>query len=96
MEVLRGMGLEPVFMPDPTLLLSCDDWSELATGEGLDSIPEKYVLLYTLNSEQKLLDGGLGGCGALGIPVVVPALQHPKDFSLGVLNVRGRWSRCFS
>ncbi len=39
MEVLRGMGLEPVFMPDPTLLLSCDDWSELATGEGLDSIP---------------------------------------------------------
>ena len=57
MEVLRGMGLEPVFMPDPTLLLSCDDWSELATGEGLDSIPEEYVLLYTLNSEQKLLDG---------------------------------------
>lgn len=86
MEVLRGMGLEPVFMPDPTLLLSCDDWSELATGEGLDSIPEKYVLLYTLNSEQKLLDGALEVAGRLGIPVVC-LHYNTKDFP-GVLNVR--------
>ena len=86
MEVLRGMCLEPVFMPDPTLLLSCDDWSELATGEGLDSIPEEYVLLYTLNSEQKLLDGALEVAGRLGIPVVC-LHYNTKDFP-GVLNVR--------
>ena len=86
MEVLRGMGLEPVFMPDPTLLLSCDDWSELATGEGLESIPEKYVLLYTLNSEQKLLDRALEVAGRLGIPVVC-LHYNTKDFP-GVLNVR--------
>lgn len=86
MEVLRGMGLEPVFMPDPTLLLSCDDWSELATGEGLDSIPEEYVLLYTLNSERKLLDRALEVAGRLGIPVVC-LHYNTKDFP-GVLNVR--------
>ena len=94
MEVLRGMGLEPVFMPDPTLLLSCDDWSELATGEGLDSIPEEYVLLYTLNSEQKLLERGLGGCGAVGHSRRLPALQHQR-FSW-CAKCEGRWSRCFS
>ena len=86
MEVLRGMGLEPLFMPDPTLLLSCDDWSELATGEGLGSIPEKYVLLYTLNSEQKLLDRALEVAGRLGISVVC-LHYNTKDFP-GVLNVR--------
>ncbi len=86
MEVLRSMGLDPVFMPDPTLLLSCDDWSELATGEGLGSIPEKYVLLYTLNSEQKLLNRALEVAGRLGIPVVC-LHYNTKDFP-GVLNVR--------
>ncbi len=75
------MGLEPVFMPDPTLLLSCDDWSELATGEGADSIPEKYVLLYTLNSEQKLLGQGLGRLrGGWTFPSSSACITTPKIF----------------
>lgn len=86
MEVLRSMGLEPVFMPDPTLLLSCDDWSALASEEGLGSIPEEYVFVYTLNSEHQLLDGAMEIAGRLGVPVVC-LHYNTKDFP-GVLNVR--------
>ena len=86
MAVLQGMGLDPVFMPDPTLLLSSDEWSDLASRENLRSIPETYVLLYTLNSEHKLLSRSLEIAQRLGIPVVC-IHYNTKNFS-GVLNVR--------
>ena len=86
MEVLQGMGLAPVFMPDPTLLLSDDDWARFASHDGLASVPNEYVLLYTLNSEQKLLDRAKDVAGRLGVPVVC-LHYNTKDFT-GVINVR--------
>lgn len=68
--VLQAMGLDPVFMPDPTLLLSSCDWSQIASSEGLSELPESYVLLYTLNSEQKLIDRSFEVARRLGVSVV--------------------------
>lgn len=87
MEVLSEMGLESVFMPDPTLLLTGDDWSALASDDGLDTIPQSYVLLYTLNSEQKLVDRARKIASELGVPVVC-IHYNTKKFP-GMINVRG-------
>ena len=86
MKVMRDMGLDPVFMPDPTLLLSDGAWTELASCDGLDGVPERYVLMYTLNSEQKLLDKTMEVADGFGIPVVC-LHYNTKDFP-GVINVR--------
>lgn len=87
MEVLSEMGLESVFMPDPTLLLTGDDWSEFASDDELDSIPQSYVLLYTLNSEQKLVDRAREIADELGVPIVC-IHYNTKKFP-GMINVRG-------
>ena len=87
MEVLSGMGLESVFMPDPTLLLAGDDWAEYASGDELDSIPQSYVLLYTLNSEHKLVNRAREIADELGVPVVC-IHYNIKKFP-GMINVRG-------
>lgn len=86
MGVLSEMGLESVFMPDPTLLLTGDDWSEFASEDELDLIPQSYVLLYTLNSEQKLVDRAREIADELGVPVVC-IHYNTKKFS-GMINVR--------
>lgn len=87
MEVLGDMGLKSVFMPDPTLLLTGDDWSELASDDELGAMPQSYVLLYTLNSEQKLVDRAKGIADELGVPVVC-IHYNTKKFP-GMINVRG-------
>ena len=84
--VLREMGLDPVFMPDPTLLLSGQEWSHVATGEELDSIPDSYVLLYTLNSESKLISRSLEIGKRLGVPVV--CVHYNTKNIEGVFNLR--------
>lgn len=86
MEVLKGMGLAPVFMPDPTLLLTDNDWASLASRDGLGPISEEYVLVYTLNSEQKLMNRALEVAKRLGVPVVC-LHYNTKDFP-GVVNMR--------
>lgn len=86
MDVLRGMGLAPVSMPDPTLLLSSEDWAGVASKEGLEAVPEAYVLLYTLNSEQKLVDKARDVAGWLGLPVV--CLHYNTKKIPGMVNVR--------
>lgn len=87
MQVLSEMGLESVFMPDPTLLLTGDDWSALASDDGLDMMPQSYVLLYTLNSEQILVDRARKIASELGVPVVC-IHYNTKKFP-GMINVRG-------
>lgn len=87
MDVLSGMGLESVFMPDPTLLLTGDEWSEFASDDELDTTPQSYVLLYTLNSEQKLVDRAREIAGELSVPVVC-IHYNTKKFS-GMINMRG-------
>lgn len=86
MAVFRGMGLAPVSMPDPTLLLSADEWVALASKDGLELVPGAYVLLYTLNSEQKLLDSAKEIAGRLGLPVV--CLHYNTRNFPGAVNVK--------
>ena len=86
MAVFRGMGLAPVSMPDPTLLLSADEWTALASRDGLGLVPGSYVLLYTLNSEQKLLDRAKEVAGMLGLPVV--CLHYNTRNFPDVVNVK--------
>lgn len=87
MAVLQKMGLDAVFMPDPTLLLSDEAWSRFASNDGLDSIPDACVLLYTLNSEQKLIDRSREVAERLGVPVVCVHYNTKKID--GVINLRG-------
>lgn len=86
MAVFQGMGLVSVSMPDPTLLLSADEWMAFASRDGLELVPGSYVLLYTLNSEQKLLDRAKEIAGELGLPVVC-LHYNTKNFP-GVVNVK--------
>lgn len=86
MTVLNEMGLESVFMPDPTLLLTGEDWLKYSSDDGLDSIPQSYVLLYTLNSEQKLVDRAAEVADKLGVPIIC-IHYNTKKFP-GMINVR--------
>ncbi len=87
MAVLRDMGLNAVFMPDPTLLLPSETWSRFASIDGLDSVPDACVLLYTLNSEQKLIDQSREVAERLGVPVVCVHYNTKKID--GAINLRG-------
>lgn len=84
--VLQAMGLDPVFMPDPTLLLSGRDWSQVASSDGLAELPESYVLLYTLNSEQQLINRSREVANQLGVSVVCVHYNTKKID--GVVNLR--------
>ncbi len=85
-NVLQAMGLDPVFMPDPTLLLSSQEWSSIASSEGLDGAPGSYVLLYTLNSENKLISRSLEIARHLDVPVL--CVHYNTKNIEGVFNLR--------
>ena len=86
LTVLREVGLDSTCMPDPTLLLAEDDWAAISSEEGLTSLPASYVLLYTLNSEKKLLDKAFEIAERINVPIV--CLHYNTKKFKGVINMR--------
>lgn len=62
-------------VPDPTFLLSLEHWNNIAI-KPLNK--EKYLLLFTLNWSQQLLEYSLRLCEECGLSLVVLAQKQPK------------------
>ena len=84
MGELTGKRVETVL--DPTLLLDSNDWSKIAD-EAQDSLPDGYILYYTLDGTNKLIKrrGALRALShELGLPVLMltPFAYIPQEKDL--------------
>jgi hypothetical protein len=79
---LAGLGVDAEVIPDPTLLLSADDWRSLVGGAKWD---QDFVLLYALNRGSGIRSGAKLVARELGLPLVtvnprpLPWVRHRRE-----------------
>lgn len=76
-------------MPDPTLLLSVDEWKEIVTPQRIVSHP--YIFLYTPAKQRGLLELAGKASRILGMPVVVSNITDTLRESLIIFRDKSKF-----
>lgn len=83
--VLAQLGIQASWSPDPTFLLTGDQWVQKYASIA-DKPKHRYVLMYTLNGEKELVDAAQTYARAHGIEAV--ALHYNTRGFNGFTNIR--------
>lgn len=81
-EILSGLGLTGLHVPDPTLLLTRADWQPLISSRYSG---QKYILVYNINREKGLDDYAQRLSKEKGLPVYFMSYQYHDFYKKGKL-----------
>ena len=84
-QLLESLGIEDAFLVlDPTLMLNKVEWEKIATIPS--SMPEKYILVYQLNPDERFGDYTSNLSQYLGIPIVKICYER-NEIQKGAINL---------
>lgn len=69
-SIIKELGTSAIYSPDPTLLISRNEWNEIANDSFTQGFSNPYVLLYSLNLEKELIKAAKEAAVERGIDLI--------------------------